>query len=129
MDDTFPDRARFCCLNERCLFYGMRGANNLSVCGHINKAKTIRQLYCCGCKHRFSERKGTVFYHSHMPRQKVISILQHVQEGNGMRQTGRLVGTKEDTVIRYVRKAGQHAQALHQHLVAFSPSHSGIAVG
>jgi transposase-like protein len=128
MDDLFADRARFCCLNPRCMLFGFRNGRNLSVCGHIDKAKTIRQIYCNFCKKRFSERKGTVFYHSRLPRQKVIAILQHVQEGNGMRRTGRLVGTKEDTVIRYVRKAGSHAQSLHRHRVAFSPSDPGGAV-
>ena len=123
------DVSRLCCLNKFCLGYGMRGAHNLSVCGHTNKAKTIRQIYCRLCKGRFSERKGTVFYHSHMPAEKVISILHHVQEGNGMRRTGRLVGTKEDTVIRYVRKAGEHALLMHQELVAFSPSDPRTPVG
>jgi len=123
------DLSQFCCLNERCLVYKSRGAGNLSVCGYTDNRKTIRQLYCCICKDRFSERKGTIFYRSHMPKEKVISILAHVQEGNGMRQTGRLVGSKEDTVISYVKKAGGHAQVLHQELVAFSPANPGGAVG
>ena len=123
------DLSRFCCLNERCLAYGSRGAGNLSVCGYTNPAKTHRQLYCRLCKARFSERKGTVFYRSKMPEEKVIAILEHVKEGNGMRQTGRLLKTKEDTVIRYVRKAGQHAQLAHRELVAFSPSNPRVAAG
>ena len=123
------DVSRLCCQNQFCIAHGARGAGNLSVCGHTNKAKTIRQIYCRLCKSRFSERKGTVFYHSHMPESKVVAILQHVQEGNGMRQTGRLMETKEDTVIRYVRKAGQHAFLLHRELVAFSPSHPRTATG
>jgi transposase-like protein len=121
------DLSRFCCQNDRCIAYGSRGAGNLSVCGFINTAKTIRQLYCSVCKKRFTERKGTVFYWSHLPEAKVVSLLQHVQEGNGMRRTGRLVKTKEDTVIRYVRKAGQHALDLHREKVAFSPSDPGTA--
>ena len=108
---------------------GFRDSPQLSVCGYINKARTIRQIRCGFCKKRVSERKGTVFYNSRLPSDKVVSILRHVQEGNGMRQTGRLVGTKEDTVIRYVRKAGRHAESLHHHLVAFSPSDRGIATG
>ena len=119
---VMEDLSCFCCLNDRCVAYGAMGAGNLSVCGYMNATKTIRQLYCCICKKRFSERKGTVFYRSHLPKEKVISILQHVQEGNGMRQTGRLCHTKEDTVIRYVKKAGAHAQALHRKLLAVSPS-------
>jgi transposase-like protein len=64
-----------------------------------------------------------------MPVAKVVSILQHVQEGNGMRQTGRLERVKEDTVIRYAKMAGKHAQQLHEELLAFSPSDRGTAVG
>ena len=123
MENVMEDVSRLCCLNEFCLFYGARGAGNISVCGHTNKAKTNRQLYCCLCRSRFAETKGTVFYRSKMARDKIVSILDHVKEGNGMRQTGRLVGTKEETVIRYVRKAGEHALLMHQELVAFSPSH------
>jgi hypothetical protein len=44
-----------------------------------------------------------------------------VHEGVGMRKTGRLVGVKEDTVIRYARRAGAHAKQLHDEFVAFSP--------
>ena len=36
---------------------------------------------------------------------------------------------EEDTVIRYVRKAGLHAQQLHQELVAFSPADPRVAAG
>jgi transposase-like protein len=123
------DLSRFCCQNKRCVAYGSRGAGNLSVCGYIGKHKNIRQLRCRTCGKRFSERKGTVFYRSHMPVEKVVGILQHVQEGCGMRQTGRLTGHKEDTVIHYARLAGRHAQGLHEQLVAFSPSHPGTATG
>ena len=120
MDD--PSLGQFCCQNPRCVACGARGAGNLTVCGRIGKNRQIRLLYCRTCKKRFSERKGTVFYCSHLPRRKVIDILAHVQEGCGMRQTARMLHTKEDTVIRYVRKAGRHAQALHAELAAFSPS-------
>jgi hypothetical protein len=123
------DLSRFCCQNLRCIVYGARGGGNLSVCGHIGKHSDIRLLYCCVCKARFSENKGTVFYRSQLPKAKVIAILQHVHEGCGMRQTGRLLKVKEDTVIRYARKAGAHAQALHQELVAFSPDDPRTATG
>jgi LacI family transcriptional regulator len=102
--------------------YGVRGAGNLSVCGKIGKDGHIRQLYCNVCKARFSERKGTVLYNAKLPPEKVIAILDHVREGCGVRQTGRLVGVSKNTANRYVRLAGQHAQGLHDEVVAFSPS-------
>ena len=123
------DLSRFCCQNRRCVAYGSRGAGNLTVCGRIGKHKHIRQLPCRTCAARFSERKGTVFYRSHLPPAGVVDILRHVQDGCGMRQTGRLTGHKEDTVIHYARLAGRHAKALHEQLVAFSPSHPGTAAG
>lgn len=127
---VIPERLKdLCCLNERCVAYGARGAGNLSVCGCTDHARQIAQIYCCICKHRFSERKGTVFYRSRTPAAKVVQILQHVQEGNGMRQTGRLMGCKEETVIRYAKLAGQHARLAHDQLVAFSPSHPRGATG
>lgn len=117
------DLSRFCCQNPRCVAHGTRGAGNIRTRGWIGKHKDIRLLCCKTCGQRFSERKGTVFYRSRLPPAKVVSILQHVHEGVGMRSTGRLVGSKEDTVIRYARLAGRHAQSLHEQLVAFSPSH------
>jgi len=126
---TEDDLSLFCCQNESCVTYGSKGAGNLHVVGHIGKNRNIRLLRCRTCKKRFSERKGTVFYRSHLPVEKVVSILEHVHEGCGMRQTGRLEKTKEDTVIRYARRAGQHARTLHEQLVAFSPSNPGTTTG
>ena len=123
------DLSLFCCQNRRCVVFGTRGAGNLCVRDRIGKHKQIRLLYCKTCKKRFSETKGTVFYRSSLPREKVVSILQHVQEGNGMRQTGRLEHVKEDAVIRYARLAGQHALDLHQQLAAFSPANPRTATG
>lgn len=122
------DLSRFCCQNPSCADHGTRGAGNLSVCDRIGKAKQYRLLYCRTCKARFSERKGTAFFNSRMPPEKVTSILAHVQEGVGMRKTGRLVGVKEDTVIRLARLAGAHAKGLHDELVSASPSDPGGAV-
>ncbi len=122
------DLSTFCCQNLSCPDHGKRGAGNLSVCDRIGKDRQYRLLYCRSCKARFSERKGTVFFNSRMPQGKVVSILAHVHEGVGMRKTGRLVGVKEDTVIRYARRAGAHARSLHDERVAFSPSNPGGAV-
>jgi LacI family transcriptional regulator len=127
MDDDL-DLGPFCCQNPRCVAFGSRGAGNVYVCGRIGKHKHIRQLRCRTCGSRFSERKGTVFYRAHTPIPEVVSILQHVQDGCGMRQTGRLTGHKEDTVIHYAKLAGHHARGLHEQVVAFSPSDRGSPV-
>lgn len=119
---------QLCCQNSRCVVYGQRGQGNLSACGWIDRKKTIRQIYCSACKSRVSERKGTPLYNSKLPTDKVIALLDHVREGCGVRQTGRLVGVSKNTANRFVWLAGEHARQLHDDLVALSPSHPGGAV-
>jgi transposase-like protein len=85
------DLARFCCQNLDCPLHGRRDAGNLSVCDRYGKHQQIRLLYCKACKSRFSERKGTSLFHSCLPQEKAISVLEHLVEGNGIRQTERRV--------------------------------------
>lgn len=116
------DLSVFCCQNSECPHYGQRGLDNLTVCGRYGKTQTIRLLYCRTCKARFSERKGTPLYHATLPQPKVIALIEHLSERTGVRATARLLGVHRDTVVRYSRVVGQHAQQLHEELVAFSPS-------
>ena len=117
------DLSHFCCLNSACPEHGKRGAGNLTVTHRYGPEKSRRMLRCRACKARFSERKGTPLFGSHLPSAKAISVLQHIAEGNGVRKTGRLVGVSRETVARYGRKAGAHAWGLHDELVAVSPPH------
>ena len=119
------DLARFCCQRPECPDYGKRGHGKLTVCGHYGKTKQFRLLYCRTCKARFSERKGTPLFDSRLPPDKAQAVLAHVADGCGVRQTGRLAGVSRATVARLSRKAGPHAQKLHDELVALSPQHPG----
>ena len=119
---SMDDLARFCCLNPSCPDCGKRGGTNLAVRGRLGAQKQYRILRCRTCEARFSERKGTPLYRSHLPEEKAVSILEHRNEGCGVRQTERLVKVHRDTVMRYGRLAGLHAKDAHDELVAFSPS-------
>ncbi|MCL2625137.1 MAG: hypothetical protein FWD31_15870 [Planctomycetaceae bacterium] len=121
------DLDKFCCQNKNCPKHGVRGEKNIRVRTKYGPNDT-RLLYCLICKERFSERRGTVFFDSRLPEATVVSILEHVVEGNGMRKTGRLLKVDHETVSRYTRLAGEHAEQLHDELVAFSPSHRGGSV-
>ena len=123
------DLSRFCCQNPDCPDTGKRGAGNLRVCMEYGDREPERLLFCRSCKARFSERKGTVFFYSQLPREKVIEVLGHIAEGCGARKTSRLTGVARNTVSRYSKLAGEHAKALHDELVAFSPSERGSSTG
>ena len=118
------DLARFCCLNSACPDHGKRDAANLAVTGRYGPAKARRMLRCRTCKARFSERKGTPLFDSRLPPAKVESVLEHIAEGCGVRQTGRLCQVNRRTVGRLSRIAGEHARDLHDELVAISPPHA-----
>ena len=114
------DLNRFCCLNPKCPDHGKRHHGNLTVPMRYGPHH-YRLLRCSTCKARFSERKGTPLFDARLPADKVVSVLAHVAEGIGARKTARLTGVHPDTVTRYIRRAGEHARALHEELVAFSP--------
>ena len=114
------DLSRFCCLNSGCSDHGKRNHGNLTVPARYGPHQT-RVLRCGTCKSRFSERKGTPLFDARLPADKVVAVLAHVAEGIGTRKTARLVGVHRDTVTRYIRRAGEQAQHLHDERVAFSP--------
>jgi transposase-like protein len=103
---------------------GKRGAGNLTVCGKYGKRQTFRLLYCRSCQARFSERKGTALFNSRLPEEKAISVLEHIAEGCGVRKTGRLLKVSRGSVGRLAKLSGDQSRALHDELVAFSPSDS-----
>jgi transposase-like protein len=115
------DLSRFCCLNSVRPEHGKRGAGNLTVTHRYGPGKARRMLRCRACKARFSEHEGTPLFDSRLPPGKVASVVEHVAEGCGVRQTGRLCRVAPNTVARYSRLAGEHAKAAHDDLVAVSP--------
>ena len=116
------DLSLFCCQNNECADYGKRNHGNLTVCARYGKNKQRRMLRCKTCKARFSERKGTPFFDARLPEEKIVSVLEHLAEACGVRQTARLCRVNKNTVVRYSLTAGEHARQLHDELVAFSPS-------
>jgi transposase-like protein len=111
----------FCCQNSSCPDYGQRAQGNLYFRGWSGRHRRIRMVYCRTCKKAFSERKGTPLEGGRLPEDKAVALLEHIREGCGTRATSRLVHVDKNTVTRYLRLAGPHAQQLHHEKVAFSP--------
>ena len=116
------DLKNFFCWNKKCCNYGVRGAENIFVRAWYGKNKDIRLLCCRDCDAKFSERRGTIFSDSLLPKEKTIAVMEHIAEGVGVRTTGRLTKVNRATVSRLTKLAGEHAEQLHNDLVAFSPS-------
>lgn len=66
---------------------------------------------------------STQYYRiNYKSKDKVDSILRHIQEGVGIRKTGRLEKVHKDTVVKYTKLVGKHAYKLHNELVSFPPN-------
>src|SRR4051794_25380408 len=118
------DLACFCCMNSRCPDHGKRGAGNLTVTSRYGPDKSRRMLRCRTCKARSSEQRGTPLFDSRLPPGVAESVLEHVAEGCGVRQTGRPCKVNRGTVGPLSRLAGAQALDLHDELVAVSPPHA-----
>jgi transposase-like protein len=106
------DVSDLCCVNSQCPDYGKRGTGNLYWRKGYGKDER-RFVRCRTCKTEFSERKGTAMFRVHLPAEKVVAILKHVGDGCGIRPTGRLLDVSKDTVMSILKRAGQHAENVH----------------
>jgi transposase-like protein len=95
---VMDDLKNFFCRNKKCPQYGIRGGENVRVRTTYG-SKNTRLLYCTHCLQTFSERQGTVFFRSSLPDETIVSIHEHVAEGNGMRKTSRLTKVHHQTVM------------------------------
>ena len=106
------------CPNEICPDYGKLQSDqqqNIIKCG---TTKAGRQRYKCkSCGKTFTETKGTLFYRRRTPETEIIETLAHIAEGNRISSLVRTKGHKEDTIIDWVRAAGQHAEAVEEVLL------------
>ena len=111
------DWSTFACRNPNCSAFNQRGLPSIRPHGWSSKAKGPRCPRCTVCGKHFSERAGTPFFRTQLPPEKLLGIAQHLVEGTGLRSTGRLCGVTLNTVLRYARRAGDHAAAFHDQLV------------
>ncbi len=106
------DRDQLSCTNPDCTFYGRTGAGN--ICIHCQADK---RYYCTVCKTRFCATAGTIFYNLKTDPEKVLMALQLISERNSARGTARILKTNEDTVLAWLKLAGDHAEEVQRLLL------------
>ena len=107
------------CPNGNCTDYGQcqgEGQHNIIKFG---RTKAGRQRYkCISCGQTFTETKGTLFYRRRTPEAEILDTLALIAEGNRISSLVRTKGHKEDTIIDWIREAGQHAEKIEAVLLA-----------
>lgn len=115
---TIPT-AHKCCPNEGCPAYGRFGDDPVhNVVGrgtYTTIHGEVRQMYQCNvCEKAFSETAGTPFFGLKAATQTVCIALQELAEGLGIRAVARIHDVKPDTVLEWLKKAGQHCEMLSE---------------
>ena len=103
------------CLNPDCRDY-QRLSNFKLV--RYGKDKRGGQRYKCNtCQKCFSERKGTIFYRKKTDEGLIVSSLSSIGKGARLSTVSTSCGKKADTVGKWVKEAGQHAERLETALL------------
>ena len=107
------DYAHLACPNPDCTAYGQRGAGNLRLHGFSGKGRRLRCLRCATCGTDFSERANTPLFGLRTPMPTLVAIAEHLVEGTGVRATARLCKVSLNTVLRFTKRFGKHAEHFH----------------
>lgn len=107
------------CPHKACADYGKLQTDqqrNLQKFGRTRKG--VRRYYCKTCGKTFTETYGTIFYGKRTPEHEILETLALLAEGNRISTLSRVKGHKEDTILRWLREAAQHAEQVEAVLVA-----------
>lgn len=107
------------CPNDSCSDYGKCQGERQQNIIKFGQTKAGRQRYKCNtCNKTFTETKGTLFYRRRTSEEEILDTLALIAEGNRINSLVRAKGHKEDTIIAWVREAGQHAEKIEAVLLA-----------
>ena len=107
------------CPNEICSDYGKCRSERQQNIIKFGQSKAGRQRYRCkSCGQTFTETKGTIFYRRRTSEEEILDTLALIAEGNRISSLVRVKGHKEDTIIDWIREAGQHAEAIEAVLLS-----------
>lgn len=103
------------CPNGACPDYGEAARGNLAKNGHSGSG---RQRYRCkSCGKTFTATKGTPFYQLKADWVDVLEVLTAIAKGAPPQAMAEAKEAKVETILRWVERAGAHAQAVEEVLI------------
>jgi transposase-like protein len=101
------------CQNPECVYFQIEEGKDITKNGH-NPAGN-QQYHCHHCRRYFIETKNTPLYHSHLSRSEIQLIAKHSMEKTSIRGVSRVTDHHRDTISKYYRLIGEHAEKLNGH--------------
>jgi transposase-like protein len=99
------------CPNRACPDYAKLQSDqaqaNIKKLGKTRRG--VQRYQCKTCGKTFTETTGTIFYRKHAQADEILEVLALLAEGNRISTITRVKGIKEDTILRWLREAGKHA--------------------
>ncbi len=108
--DFCPNEA---CPDHRKLQDGQQ--QNLKKIG--KPPRGVQRYQCKTCQVTFTATKGTLLFRKRTPEPEILETLILLAEGSRISSLSRAKGFKEDTILSWVREAGQPAEALEEALL------------
>jgi transposase-like protein len=107
------------CPNPDCDDYGKLQSEDQTNIIKFGKTKAGRQRHKCKtCNRTFVETKGTIFYRRRTPEDEIVDTLTLIAEDSRISSLARAKGHTEETIIDWIRAAGQHAERVEEMLLA-----------
>jgi transposase-like protein len=100
------------CPNMDCPARGQKGKGNIQI--HSQKDK---RCVCKVCEQTFAVTTGTIFYRLRHAPELVMQVITLLAYGCPVQAIVKAFGLDERTVGNWHRRAGQHCQQVHEHLV------------
>jgi transposase-like protein len=103
------------CPNPDCDDYGKLQSEDQTNIIKFGKTQAGRQRHKCKtCNRTFVETKGTIFYRRRTPEDEIVDTLTLIAEDSRISSLARAKGHKEETIIDWIRAAGQHAERVEE---------------
>ena len=106
------DPTKVFCHNPDCHARGKIGHGNIGI--HSRKEQ---RYICYECNKTFTESKGTTFYRLKYPQEFITQMITLLSRGCPIQAIVAAFGLDERTVADWQRRAGEHCQQVHEHLV------------
>lgn len=107
----------YSCPNETCEMHGKTGGGNIQHRCWYGKNKDRELLRCKACGKTFSAERNTAFHQAKIEKEKFCRILECLSQKAGIRGTARIVGVGTNTVLRVIRMAAPHFEAVRAIMV------------
>lgn len=106
------DLSQVFCPYDDCPDKGQVGQGNI-----VSHGQQRQRCKCQTCKRTFAYRKGTLFENLKTDEERVTLVVNLMANGCPVQAIVRVFGFDERTVADWVRRAGGHAERVHQQMV------------